>query len=402
MIRIFEDTFKTISIKIYTAVPYQKAYVMASTMMGRLMKVSSPNYPNKKRFVEALESLYGATVNTSSGVLGNQALFTSSIRMISGNMVNEKHLLKDVLTFAMHNIFEQTFNDETLFEQEKRILLHQYQTLENHKMQYAHIKYKEKILKNHPEQYPLEEQKNDLLRLTLDDVRHFYINHFLHGKRIAFATGPLSDEEKTHLNAFINPYLGEAFNVKHTAIELHESQQDILSLNMEQAIIHLGYHFPVYLGEKDHAAAQLMTMILGTHGDSRLFRIVREEQGLCYMVTAQYDDEKGLLTVITGVDVQSQEQAIDSIKTVVTSMTQTITDKELLDAKQSFIHMITSNLDEQNVYIKRAFRETIYKRPYDLKKRLNEIQSVTKADINRVAQKLSLLLEHRVVGKNHE
>lgn len=83
-------------------------------------------------------------------------------------------------------------------------------------------------------------------------------------------------------------------------------------------------------------------------------------------------------------------------------MTETITDKELHDAKQSFIHMITSNLDEQNIYIKRAFRETIYNRPYDLNQRLKDIQSVTKTDINRVANQLSLILEHRVVGKNHE
>ena len=402
MIRIFEDTFKTISIKIYTAVTYQKAHVMASTMMSRLMKISSPKYPNKKLFVETLETLFGATVNTSSGVLGNQALFTSTIRLISGKMVNEHQLLKEVLSFAIHNIFEQTFIDVTLFEQEKRILLHQYRTLENHKMQYAHIKYKEKILAHHPEHYPLDDQIKDLESLTLDDVRQFYTKHFLHGQRIAYATGPLTDEEKTQLSHDLDPFLHQSFSVKHTAIELQKPQQDILYLKMEQAIIHLGYHFPVFLGEKDHVAAQLMTMILGTHGDSRLFRIVRQEQGLCYMVTAQYDDEKGLLTVITGVDIQSQEKSIKSIKKVVSSMTETITDKELHDAKQSFIHMITSNLDEQNIYIKRAFRETIYNRPYDLNQRLKDIQSVTKTDINRVANQLSLILEHRVVGKNHE
>ena len=402
MIRIFNDTFKTQVIKIYTSVPFLRDELMTQTMMLKMMKVSSPRYPSKTAFFEQLESLYGATVNTSSGVLGNQALFTSTIRTIAGSMVNDEQLLKQVLDFAMHNLFEQTFEDDKLFEQEKLILLHQYKTLQNHKMQYAHIRYKEAILTHHPERYTLEDQIHDLNALSLEDVKTFYVQKFLSAQRIAFATGAFTSYEKKLLNTVINPKLHKDISVSHTPIENIVMNNETIHMTIEQTIIHLGYHFPVYLHSEDHAAAQLMTMILGTHGDSRLFRIVREEQGLCYMITAQYDDEKGLLTIITGVDHQTQQQAMDSIKKVVLSMTEHITDKEIMDAKESFIHMITSNLDKQTVYIQRAFREMIYDMPYDLERRLEDIRSVTKEDINRVAKKLTLILEHQVTGEHHE
>lgn len=401
MIKLFDDTFKSQVIKIHAGIPYQKSDIMAYKMMVWLMNRCSPRYPTKKQFIHQLESLYGATVSTHIGVLGNQALFTSTIELISGKMVKEAHLLKDVLKFSMHDVFEQTFDDEKFFEQEKKIMIHQLETLDNHKMQFAHLKYKESMLKNHPTFHSLDDQIKTLKALTINDIKSKY-DMFLNANRIAFGTGAFTDEEKKLLNNTINPLLKGDIKVTHTPIKKQTFNREFVPLIMDQAIIHLGYHFPVYLGTKEHASAQLMTMILGAHGDSRLFRIVREELGLCYMISAQYDDEKGMLTVITGVDIRTQKQAIKVIKDVVKSMQEDITDKELNDAKASFIHQITSNLDKQSIYIRRALKETLYDRPYDLQKRLDDIQSVSKQDINHVSTKLTLILEHVVAGENHE
>lgn len=401
MIHILTDTFKTQIIKLYTAMPVDINTQMIQRMMTKLMNRVSPQYKTRQSFMNTLEMYYGSSVQTSTGVLGNHALTTSTIRLISGHMVGEVNLLEDVLTFAIHDIFEQTFDNEAIFEQEKQVLLHQYKTLTNHKTQYATMKFKEVLYDNHPENFPLKDLIQVLETLTLLDIKTFYQNTFLNAPKIAFATGPFSNEEKTLLQNKINPYLKGEIQIQHERLSYQPFKEIVNTLDVEQAMIHIAYHLPIYKDETYHIPAHLMTMILGYHGDSRLFRIVREEQGLCYVVYAQYDDEKGYMVIYTGVDHRAQDQAISSIQHVVESMKDGITDKELNDVKQAMIHQITSNLDKQTAQMDRVFRQTVYGTNYDLETRLKQIEAVTKEEIKLAAEMLRLMLIHRTVGENH-
>jgi predicted Zn-dependent peptidase len=401
MMHIIQDTFKTHVIKLYTSVDFDVNNDMTRRMMTKLMNRVSPNYGTRQSFMNALEMYYGSGVMTSSRVLGNQALFTSTIRLISGNLVDEPHLLEDVLRFAIHDIFEQTFDNDALFQQEKKALLHQYKTLTNHKMQYASIKFKEVLYDQHPENVPLQTLIDTLEKVTLSDVRRFYHETFLKAPKIVFATGPFTDAENVLIRQTFAPYINQNINIEHEPIAWRPLNDTHITLDVEQAMLHIVYHLPIYRDEKDHIPAHLMTMILGYHGDSRLFRIVREEQGLCYIIQNQYNDEKGYMVIFTGVDHRAQDAALQSIKDVVESMKNGVTDKELSDAKQALIHQIMSNLDKQTSTIDRLFREHVYRKQYDLEARIKQIQSITKEDIKRVAEALNLMLIHRTIGASY-
>ena len=401
MIQIFNDTFKTHVIKLYSSVEFDIKTETTRRMMTKLMNRVSPNYANRQSFMNALEMYYGSSVSTSSGVLGNQALFTSTIRLISGHLVNEPQLLEDVLKFAIHDIFEQAFDNEVLFEQEKSVLLHEYKTLSNHKMQYANVKFKEALYEGHSEHVPLQTLIDTLEHVTLENVRTYYHEIFLNAPKIVFATGPFKDVEHALIRKTFERYVKQDIKVNHERIALRSFKDVHTTLDVEQAMLHIVYHLPIYRDDKDHIPAHLMTMILGYHGDSRLFRIVREDLGLCYMIQNQYQDDKGYMVIFTGVDHSTQDEAIQAIKNVVESMKDGITDKELRDAKQALIHQITSNLDKQTAHIDRAFREHIYGKKYDLTERLKHIELVTKDDIKRVAEALNLMLIHRTIGASY-
>ena len=109
---------------------------------------------------------------------------------------------------------------------------------------------------------------------------------------------------------------------------------------------------------------------------------------------------QGLLSISTGVDMTRLEETKTSIYDVLEHLkNHEISDDELVQAKDFMIHQIQTSLDRQSVYIQRAYRNHIYQEQYDLEARLKQIEGVTKEDIKWIANHMTLILTHQVIGE---
>lgn len=74
------------------------------------------------------------------------------------------------------------------------------------------------------------------------------------------------------------------------------------AMQVRQAKMVMGYRADVRLDDRDYWAFLVMNGILGGFPHSKLFRNVREKEGLCYDASSSYERFKGLLFVSAGID----------------------------------------------------------------------------------------------------
>ncbi|MFA7055880.1 MAG: insulinase family protein, partial [Acholeplasmataceae bacterium] len=163
------------------------------------------------------------------------------------------------------------------------------------------------------------------------------------------------------------------------------------SIETKQAVIFIGYVLPIYIKESLYEAALLCDAILGETPESRLFKHIREEKGLCYDVSSSYDGYKGILMIHSGVSIEQKNEALNAMVELVDDLIKHgITQEELDSAKSYVSHMFKSNTDSQSALTRRKFSSLILNDPSTIDDRLERILQVTIDDIHKVLEQLTL------------
>ena len=67
-------------------------------------------------------------------------------------------------------------------------------------------------------------------------------------------------------------------------------------------------------GTNDYPALVLLNLILGGDAPSRLFKHLREEEGLCYYIASHIEALSGLLFVTAGIEASAYPEVRDKVK----------------------------------------------------------------------------------------
>jgi predicted Zn-dependent peptidase len=135
----------------------------------------------------------------------------------------------------------------------------------------------------------------------------------------------------------------------------------------------------------------ILDIILGGYPESRLFKVIREEEGLCYDISSSYDYYKGVVMISSGIDLSKVDHALKSIQDLVENIkTGGITGEELLHAKAYYIHQIKSSLDSQSTLTKRAFVREMLHYQETIEEKIQKIENVRLEDVEKAASMLVL------------
>jgi zinc protease len=172
------------------------------------------------------------------------------------------------------------------------------------------------------------------------------------------------------------------------------SQNELVTFardDSSQAHIYKGWLMPDNRHE-DYAPIALLNTILGAAGlSSRLFLELRDKQGLAYNVRSSYEafKYKGLFSLYIGTEPKNKDKCLKGfIEEVDKLINIPVSEGELADAKRNI-------LGRRSVFLETAHQQANYiGANYTLGRSLDEIalvpeqlQAVTPADIQRVAQK---------------
>ena len=161
--------------------------------------------------------------------------------------------------------------------------------------------------------------------------------------------------------------------------------------NTEQ--VQLGMAFHGYsMSDKERPAANLLATILGGSMSSRLFIQVRERKGLCYSISASHQslDDTGVFTIMSGLEKTRLKEAVEIIwEELQKTVNAPVEEEELQRAKDYISGKTVLSMEDSSNEANWYGKLWLYKQKLQSpEERLQEIQSITTEDIQRVAKKL--------------
>lgn len=264
-------------------------------------------------------------------------------------------------------------------------------------LQRAVEEYRDLIYHNTPYSISSKVLEKNIPNITRDDIIEYY-NTVFNPENLVISINGNIDKDKTIKE------LNNIFNKTNECTKFNYSDYDsqitrITSprttvQNMpttETAWILLGWQTNGVLNQKDYAALQIIDSILGSGMSSRMFKDLREQEGLAYQLGSGYSPNvlRGSFMLYIGTNPATLEKAKTGLFEEITRLkTEYVGDKELKDAKEkligNYIISLETNLDKAS---NTGWYEAST-RGYEFKDNYQElINSVTDSDIIEVANK---------------
>jgi zinc protease len=258
----------------------------------------------------------------------------------------------------------------------------------------ASVEFTKDLFGDTPYGHPGAGSSDSVAKLTNDDVRAFYHDHYKLGSAIIAVAGDVkADEVKASLEKELAGLSGSvAPQADPPPISLPPGLQvKLIDRSVVQANIIMGSG-GVARSNPDFYRLKVMNYILGGGGfSSRLVKVVRSEHGLAYSVDSGFEPGKfqGAFTISLQTKNQSSNQAIDLILQQIREIQEKpVSDAELDSAKKFLIGSFPLGLERQSAIASFMLQVEFYGLGLDYADRYSKlIESVTKDDVLAVAKK---------------
>ena len=264
-------------------------------------------------------------------------------------------------------------------------------------LQRAIEEYRDLIYQNSPYSISSKILEKNIPNITKEDIINYY-NSIFAPKNLVISINGNIDKDKT-IQALNNIFKPKE-NAKNFDFVQYNSKiptvttprQTIQKVpTTETAWILLGWQTNGVLNEKDYATLQVIDSLLGSGMSSRLFKDLREQEGLAYQLGSGYSPNvlRGSFLLYIGTNPQTLDKAKSGLFAEITRLkTEYVGDKELQDAKEkllgNYVIGLETNLDKaSNIGWYEAST-----RGYEFKDKYEKlINSVTDSDIIEIANK---------------
>ena len=254
--------------------------------------------------------------------------------------------------------------------------------------------YKTYIFENTPYSISNKILEKTLPQITQEDIKSYYDKAFFPQNVVISINGNV-DKEKT-INEFtkiFNNKKGEKFDyAKYSIPSLKEGKKITTSVkDLKTDWIIIGWQTPGVLCRKDYATLQVIDSLLGAGMSSRLFKNLRDKDGLAYQLGSQFSPNvlKGAFIVYIGTNPENLDYAQRRmLEEVFRLKKEFVGSKELQEAKDKLLgHYIIgqeTNLDKATTigWFEASGRGYKFDDQY-----AQLINSVTESDIIEVANK---------------
>ena len=313
-------------------------------------------------------------------------IFNISVQTTKNQVETAIELLDDMLN-------NSTFDDIEI-EKDRTLTLNKIRQSKDNPLNLAIDGYKSQIYKDsvYSTSYTLMEKS--IPNVTREDIK-LYQTSILNPENIVISVNGNVDKNKL-INGFGNMFVDKKqgkFNyTKYSIPKITAYSQKIKKIDKQQtAWVILGWQTDGVCNTKDYATLEVINTILGSGMSSRLFRSVREQEGLAYQVGTSYKPNilAGAFNVYVGTNPNTLGKAKEKMLNEINKLkTQFVSDKELKEAKDrllgEFVIALETNSDKATTI---GWFETSG-RGYDfIDKYTNLINSVTVSDIVEVANK---------------
>jgi predicted Zn-dependent peptidase len=378
--------------------PLNKENVTLRALLPQVLQSSTKKYSSTTLLRSYLDDLYGATFFVDLGKKGENHVMSFSIEIANEKFLNDPNpLLQKGFEFLAEVLMNPNTNgnsfDSKTVEKEKRTLKQRIQSVYDDKMRYSNFRLIQEMCQDEPYALDVNGEKNDVDAISAESLFAYYQKAFKEDEMDLYVIGDVNEDEvqklATQLLKFENrqpqrvkPVVGK----KVEKVNEVKEQQDI-----KQGKLNIGYRTNIIYGDSEYFALQVFNGIFGGFSHSKLFINVREKASLAYYAASRIESHKGLMMVMSGIDLKNYDQAVGIIHEQMDAMKKgDFTNQELEQTKAVINNQMLETIDTARGLVEVLYHNVVANVDIPLRKYLDQVQKTTKEEILEVAGKIEL------------
>lgn len=403
------NQFKTVTVRIAFRSLVEKEEITLRNVLCDMFLQSSSKYPSKRELTIAAQDLYAADIETNNSRLGNYNNLDIYLSVLH-DKYTEKGNLRKALEFlneiVFHpDVYSKKFSSEKLGIV-KSTMRSNLSSLKEDGASYSLLRLFEVMDKNRVSSYRMVGYLEDLEKVTPESLYQYYQKMIRSDMVDVFVIGDIDFKEMTKMIREIVPIKTvKRQRVPYLLSDIRPRSRRLFAkeaVDTSQSKLAIGcrcYGLSTY--ERNYALS-LYNVILGGSGDSKLFKEVREEHSLCYVINSVPNKLDHLLLIRAGIDKGNYSKALELIEKNLQDMRKgNFSDEEIQVAKEYFCTALDEVLDSPSKILDNYYMMELLGTD-DLEEKRRKIMEVSKADIVKVAKKVKMDTVFLLEGNYHE
>lgn len=401
------EKYKTNTLVWKMKAPLDSTYLTKRALLPYVLQSSSKSYETTTKLRAYLDDLYGANLFVDLAKKGEYHIISFSIEIANEKFLKDQTpLLRKAFEFLAEILTNPNANNNQFttltVQNEKRTLKQRIQSLNDDKMRYSNLRLVEEMCKEEPYALNTYGVFSEIDDINESDLYTYYEQAFSEDELDLYVVGAVDEAEvKALADEFLHFPPRTAKRTAHpkvveqSEVQVVKEKQDVL-----QGKLNIGYRTNVLYGDADYFALQMFNGIFGGFSHSKLFINVREKASLAYYAASRLESHKGLLMVMSGIDVNNYHQALNIINEQMDAMKQgDFTDEEIEQTKAVVKNQMLETIDVARGVVEVFYHNVISQQAISLTDWMEKITAVTREDIIQVADKITQDTIYFLTGK---
>ncbi len=316
------DRFKLSMLSLNLIVPIAQETAALNTLLLRVIKQGSANYPSLAAINTRLDDLYAADLATRNYKRGDMQVLGFSVDFLDNIYIPDgTDVMGGAIDMLGELLLHPRFDENSCFfaktvEREKKSLCDAIRAQINNKQNYAHNRCIEEMCRDELFGLPLAGTLEEVEAITPQDLTARYHALLREARVEVFFIGSAKESDLiAHLDRAFAEYpphtpIPSPTKVIRRADTVHEIKEE---QKVGQAKLVLGFRTGYTVSDPDYLDFMVFCELYGGSPASKLFLNVREKLSLCYSCFSAPDSYKGLMFVSAGIALRNRDLAFEEI-----------------------------------------------------------------------------------------
>ncbi|MGO0061645.1 EF-P 5-aminopentanol modification-associated protein YfmF [Brevibacillus fluminis] len=393
------DKFKTTTIVLLIQQPLAEETVTKTALLSMVMKRATARFPETRLLREHLDFLYGAIFDVDVTKKGERQILQVYMEIPNEKFLSEQTPLLEQAIQLVGEVVTQPYLENGKFAEkyirtEKESLRKRIESIVDDKMRYANQRVTEEMCAGEPFGLPVNGRIADLAEIDGAVLHAHYEDLLAHYPIDIFVVGDVGAEQvKSYIQTYINVNGRQvkAFTVKSAPKHVTKTREVIERLDVNQGKLNIGCRTQISYPDDDYPALLIANGVLGGFPHSKLFVNVREKASLAYYAVSRLESHKGILMIMSGIEVGNYEKALliinEQLKLVQAGQ---ISEQEMAQTKATLINQFRELLDSPRMMVDFTYNGILSGRTRRLGELLDELTHVTVDQVKAVAGKIQM------------
>lgn len=393
------DKFKTTTIIVQLEQDLHESTVTKTALVPYVIKRGCAKYPTTQQLRQYLDSLFGAVFHTDVIKKGEKQVIQIQLEIANENYLSDQSpLLSKGIEFLGEVITQPLVENggflPSFVKSEAESLKNKISSLVDDKIKYANQRVTEEMCKDEPYRL-LSYGKLEELEQVDPVALYTYYQQLLSENPIdIYVVGDVQPQEvQAEIEKYFRLDRKQVKNFTFQPMQKTKVEENTVVEEMEvgQGKLNIGCRTQTTLIDDDYEALLMYNGILGGFPHSKLFVNVREKASLAYYAVSRLESQKGILMMMSGIEIDKYEQAVAIMKEQLQMMKNgEISEQELTQTKATLRNQLLEIQDNARTIIDFTYNGRLAGKPKTLEEMLEKIEQVTVKDIINIAQKVEI------------